>query len=153
MNKEKETKLTTRERMILSFLFGVGVTLLFVFNTSILNTEKKSKGEIDSLFEKQEKCASYREDAKQRMEDNYSISTPYFYDIFYSPKTDTCIYTYGVLLVEGSSGDLGSFIIADYFSGANLFSVTYDNSSENIEEFSYNKRPLFSEKVEEYRKK
>lgn len=123
----------------------VGVTTYFAFqnNGTVVS---------ESLFEKQERCANNRENAKQQLEDSFSLATPFFYDIFYSSKTGTCVYTYGLILLGEPPEETGSFVIADYFTGETLFEVGYDNSSDNDEEYSYNIRPKFTEAVEEYKK-
>ncbi len=130
-------------------LITIGAIILISSIFAIQNNQKIDNA--DSLFEKQERCSNNRENAKKQLEGTYSLATPYFYDIFYSPKTETCVYTYGVVLYGVSPRDVGGFMIADYFTGEQLFSVDYDNSTEDSSEYSYNKRPLFSEKVEEYR--
>jgi len=113
--------------------------------------QEKQVAVTESLFEKQERCANNRENAIKQLEDTYSLATPYFYDIFYSPKTDTCVYTYGLLLYGTSPDEIGSFGIADYFTGEQLFSVKYDNSSKDSSEYSYNIRPQHTQAVESYR--
>ena len=113
-------------------------------NSTIIDTNKIS-------FEKREKCANYRDKAQEQLEETYKMATPYFYDIFYSPKIDSCIYTHGLLLAGISPNEIGNFKIVDYFSGETIFSVGYDNSSENEEDYSYIKRPIFSEEVDKYR--
>lgn len=115
---------------------------------------QNNKGGVasESLFEKQERCANNRENAKQRLEDSFSLATPFFYDIFYSPKTDTCVYTYGLNLSGNPPEEIGSFVIADYFTGEELFSIQYDNSSGDENQYSYTIRPKFTEAVEEYKK-
>ena len=113
---------------------------------------KQQGQDSESLFNKQEQCASNRENAQRQLEETYKLATPYFYDIFYSQKTKTCVYTYGLLLAGESPNEIGSFVIADYFTGKQLFSVDYDNSSGDDSKYSYTVRPLFSEIVESYNK-
>lgn len=135
-----------RNTVILLMVVIIGL-VVFIFN--------EPKGPAitgESLFEKQETCAGNRENAEDQLEHTYSRATPYFYDIFYSFKTGTCVYTYGLVLYGVSPEEVGSFVIADYFTGEQLFEVTYDNSTEDSSEYSYNKRPLFTEMIKEYRK-
>lgn len=131
----------------------IAILLIVVVATGYLAFQN-SKGGVasGSLFEKQERCANNRENAKQQLEDSFSLATPFFYDIFYSPKTDTCVYTYGLILSGNPPEEIGSFVVADYFTGEELFSVQYDNSSGDENQYSYNIRPKFTEAVEEYKK-
>lgn len=129
----------------LIIIFVVGITLGYLlFNGNSANTESEP-------FAKREKCANYTEEAQQQLLGSYRLATSYFYDIFYSPKIDSCIYTYGLLLAGESPNELGSFNIVDYFSGEIIFSVNYDNSSKDEKDWSYMRRPIFSDEVEKYR--
>jgi len=132
--------------IIVILLLAVGATAYLAFQNN------KSDVVSESLFEKQERCANNRENAKQQLKDSFSLATPFFYDIFYSPKTETCVYTYGLILFGNPPEEIGSFVIADYFTGEKLFSVQYDNSSGDESQYSYNIRPKFTEAVEGYKK-
>lgn len=105
----------------------------------------------ESSFEKKKECALLRKDAQTQLEENYQFATPYFYDIFYSPKLNSCVYTYGVLLFGESPNELGSFILADFFTGETIVSENYDNSSDDESRWSYEVRPIWSQQVDEYR--
>jgi len=130
--------------IIAVLIITLGVSLYFNFQNSEVSS--------NSLFEKQERCANNRENVKRQLEESFSVATPYFYDIFYSPKTDTCVYTYGLLLYGESPEEVGSFVIADYFTGKELFSIRYDNSSSDESQYSYTIRPEFTKEVEKYKK-
>jgi hypothetical protein len=132
---------------IIILIIALGATIYFAFQN-----DNKNGVASESLFEKQERCANNRENAKQQLEDAFSLATPFFYDIFYSPKTDTCVYTYGLILAGNPPEEIGSFVIADYYTGEELFSVQYDNSSGDESQYSYTIRPEFTKAVEEYKK-
>ncbi len=137
----KNQKITILLAVVIIFLIG----LIFIKQRTITTSS-------ESLFEKQGICANNRENAKERLQETYSLATPYFYDIFYSPKTDTCVYTYGLVLSGVSPEEIGSFVIADYFTGEILFDIDYDNSTEDSNLYSYNKRPDFTNMIEKYKK-
>jgi len=137
------------------FKLSIALAVLFVavvVGYYFIFISKQQGLDNESLFNKQERCADNRESAQRQLEENYKIATPYFYDIFYSPKTKTCVYTYGLLLAGESPTEIGGFVIADYFAGKTLFSVDYDNSSGDESQYSYTVRPKFSDMVEQYKK-
>jgi hypothetical protein len=103
------------------------------------------------LFEKQKSCAESKLKAREYLDSQYTLLTPYFYDLFYSPKTGTCIITYGLLISGESPNEIGSFIIDDYFTSETLEEFQYWNSSDDESLHSYNIRPSFTQKVEEYK--
>jgi hypothetical protein len=105
----------------------------------------------DEIFEKQKSCADSRLAATEYLENQYKLMTPYFYDLFYSPKTKTCIMTYGLLTSGESPNEIGSFIIDDYFTGETIKEFQYWNSSDNESLHSYNIRPEFTKTIEEYK--
>lgn len=140
-------KVNTTNTIIVSL--GLIIVGLLIFIASSKNNPFVAS---ESLFNKQERCANNRENAQKQLEDSFKLATPYFYDIFYSSKTGTCVYTYGLILSGQSPNEIGSFVIADYFTGEQLFTVDYDNSSGNEKQYSYTKRPYFSNMVEEYKK-
>lgn len=114
-----------------------------------LGTNINDKSEVS--FEEKERCSNYRAEAKQQMQKSYRLVTPYFYNIFYSPKVDSCVYTYGVISAGELPNEVGAFKLADYFSGETLINVRYNNSSDQENDWSYKKRPLYEERVREYR--
>jgi len=129
------------------------LVLIIIILVGFIFTEQSNQTmSSESLFEKQERCANNRENAQKRLRETYSLAAPYFYDIFYSPKTGTCVYTYGLVLYGVSPEEVGSFVIADYFTGEILFDVDYDNSTEDSSLYSYNKRPDFTNMIEKYKK-
>ena len=117
----------------------------------IFSIDKNQVVTGESLFEKQERCANNRDNAKKQLEESYRLATPYFYDMFYSSKTDTCIYSYGVVLYGVAPKETGVFNIYDYFTNERLYSINYDNSSGDEENYSYNIRPKFNEEIEKYK--
>ncbi len=137
----KNQKVTIFLSVIIIFLIGF-----------IITEQNNPTANSESLFEKQERCVNNRDNAKKRLQETYSLATPYFYDIFYSSKTGTCVYTYGLVLSGVSPEEVGSFVIADYFTGEDLFNVDYDNSAEDSSLYSYNKRSDFRDMVEKYKK-
>lgn len=130
----------------------LGVLILVGVGVSYKGSSENPVSGQDTSFEKREKCANYREEAQIQLEETYSIAVPFFYDIFYSPKEDSCVYTHGLILMGDPPNERGSFVIVDYFSGDILFSVDYDNSSEDRSDWSSEQRPKFSAEVEGYRK-
>lgn len=128
------------------------VLIIFALGAYLINSKNSSTPTTESLFDKQERCANNRDNAQKQLEESYKLATPYFYDIFYSQKTGTCVYTYGLVLSGESPNEIGSFVIADYFTGEQLFSIQYDNSSNDESKFSYTVRPQFEDKVAEYKK-
>lgn len=130
-------------------LLSLVIIVMLIFIVSSRNNPTMTN---ESLFDKQERCAKNRENAQKQLKDSFKLATPYFYDIFYSSKTGTCIYTYGLILSGQSPNEIGSFAVTDYFTGEQLFSVDYDNSSGDENQYSYTKRPQFSDMVEEYKK-
>jgi len=105
----------------------------------------------NSLFEKQVICVNYTENAKKQLEDSYTLATPYFYEIFYSPKTKTCVYIDGVILSGSAPNDIGIFHINDYFTKETLFFINYDNTSSDEKMNSYDRRLIFSNEVKKYK--
>jgi hypothetical protein len=134
--------------IIIALLLVVIICMGIYFVTLKKNPEVAG----ESLFDKREHCANNRQNAQDQLENNYKLATPYFYDIFYSPKTGTCVYTYGLLLLGKSPNEVGSFVIADYFTGESLVSFQYDNSTEDESKYSYSVRPKFDDAVMLYRK-
>ncbi|MBU1046644.1 hypothetical protein KKH36_02590 [Patescibacteria group bacterium] len=129
----------------------IGIFLGYTFSGNISKEKISTEDSSNTLFDKREKCANYREQAKNQLNETYKIATPYFYDIFYSSKLDTCLYTHGLELFGTPPNESGSFVIVDYFSGDEIFSVDYDNSSTNEDNWSYNQRPNYSKEVEKYK--
>ncbi|GMQ82686.1 MAG: hypothetical protein BMS9Abin05_2144 [Rhodothermia bacterium] len=125
------------------------VILLLIVGGLYLNYS--ASGSEESLFEKQERCANNRVGAIEKLVGSYQTMTPYFYEIFYSPKTDTCVYTHGVVIGGESPDELGSFKLKDYFTGEDLEAFYYDNASDDVEEWSSVVRPKFREAYEKYR--
>lgn len=117
----------------------------------IINLKEVNNLALESSFAKKELCANNRQNAQKQLDENYSMATPFFYDIFYSSKTDSCIYTYGLVLYGTSPNEVGSFIIMDYFNGQKIESFKYDNSSGDEKQYSYTIRPHFDKAVERYR--
>ena len=105
----------------------------------------------DSQFERKKECALLAGKAKQQMEESYQLAQAFFYSIFYSPKTDSCVYTYGLVLSGESPNETGSFVLADFFTGESLLSETYYNASDDEQLLSYVIREKWNGQVDEYR--
>jgi len=131
-------------------LISIIITIFIMSSLMVFFSLKKTNSN-DISFEKKATCMNYEEDAKKQLLEAYSLATPYFFDIFYSSKTDSCVYTYGLVLSGEAPNDKGKFVIEDYFLKKILFSIDYDNSSTIDELNSYDKRMIFSEEKEIYK--
>lgn len=129
----------------------IGVLGIIILGLAIYIVYSNSKSSGDSIFEKQRACIEYRDDAAQEMTDNYSLASSYFYEVFFSPKTDTCLYTYGLVLTGISPKEVGSFVIVDYFTKETLFSLQYDNGGADEKKYSYNIRPVYEAELKKYK--
>lgn len=104
-----------------------------------------------SIFEKQRQCSLLRDNAKKKMEEDYKVATPFFYEIFYSPKTDSCLYHYGLKLYGTSPNEVGVFLLTDFFSGEDVGRAPYDNSSPDESKNSPDVRDDWNKIVDSYR--
>lgn len=130
----------------ISSLFISASALLFSFSVfSNKSTPEKT------IFEKKKECALLIDEAKNKMESDYKTMTPFFYDIFYSAKTDSCLYSYGVLVAGQSPEEIGSFILVDFFSGETLVSEQYYNNAEDSKLWSSTVRDKWREQVDTYK--
>ena len=128
------------------------ILLTLAMGTYIIVKRYKYSEPNEALFDKRESCANNKENAKKQLSETYSLANSYFYDIFYSSKMDTCIYSYGLVLTGNPPDEMGSFVISDYFTGETFFSINYDNSSSDDRQHSYNVRPKYTEVLKNYRK-
>jgi len=115
------------------------------------NTVDSKSTDSTSSFERKKECALLADGAKQQMNETYQLAQPFFYSIFYSPKVDSCVYTYGLVLSGVSPNETGSFVLADFFTGESLVSETYYNDSDDEQLYSYVIREKWNGLVDEYR--
>ena len=126
------------------------VSAFFLFYIAKKGNDQCISSDSSAIFEKQRQCVLLREGAKKKMEDDFKIATPFFYDIFYSPVTDSCLYTYGLLLAGEAPNEIGSFNLVDYFSGKTIISEQYDNSSDDFSKNSPDVREKWNMEVSKY---
>jgi len=125
--------------------------ILLVTGCTVGYQGNSENAKTTSSFEMRKECALLADKAKLQMEEAYTLAQPYFYDIFYSPKVDSCVYTHGLLLLGSSPNETGSFVLADFFSGETLVSETYYNGSGDEQLYSYVVREVWKDQVNEYR--
>jgi hypothetical protein len=142
------------QNVIISVL-ATCVILMGLFIIYLINNQASQIEPIVSdnkiSFDKQKTCSKYRESAQKKIEESYNLAQPYFHEIFYSPTTDTCLIAYGIVLAGVAPNDIGSFVIEDYFSNKELFSVNYDNTSENEKDYSYEVRRKYTEALNQFK--
>lgn len=128
----------------------IGILALMIVSFYFGKMSKDTSGEM--LFNKKRQCIELRDQAQKKMTEDFKIAKPFFYDIFYSSKTDSCLYHYGLLLLGESPNETGSFILADFFSGKTLAEAIYDNGSTDITKNSPFVREAWEKVVDSYRK-
>lgn len=125
-------------------------------NTAI---ETKETMTADQLFEKKKECIESHDTMMKQFGDKYSHHYSEFsiYEIFYSPKLNTCIYLTEALEIPPSDKALEliktvgwngydplnptwHYWINDYFSKERLFSVTCKGSDQRPCNFEFDKR-------------
>ncbi|MDP2690929.1 MAG: hypothetical protein Q8O95_00800 [bacterium] len=142
------------QQQTLKIALAIVITVLvtsgahFMFYISKQNVPPKINSDL--VFDKQRQCVLLREEAMKKMEGDFKMATPFFYDIFYSPVTDSCLYSYGLLLAGESPNEIGSFNLVDYFSGKTIVSEKYDNSSANYKQNSPDIREKWNQEVKKY---
>lgn len=127
----------------------IGIFILMIASFSLGRMLKSTSSE--AFFEKKRQCAELRDRAQKKMVDDFKMAKPFFYEIFYSPKTDSCLYHYGLLLLGEPPNETGSFVLADFFSGRTITEAAYDNGSTDVTKNSPSVREGWSKIVDSYR--
>lgn len=82
----------------------------------------------ENLFQKKQDCAIYKKQIEDKFEKNNNGEIPieYYYldEVFYSPKANSCMYTYSGMFGLKASDRYRTLYLADALSGALIFQAT-----------------------------
>lgn len=109
-----------------------------------VNPEKEVTN--SSQFEKKQECAKYKQDIENDINKNYNDSTriAFLTEIFYSPKRDSCLYTFKIDVLNNKS--LTSILkLEDYLSSQLVESMNIGS------DFPHNFQLDFTKLVDSYR--
>lgn len=90
-------------------------------------------------FEQKQKCASYKSKIESDFKSNNNSDAPveykYFNEIFYSPKQDSCLYSYSIVFGSSPKELYKNNYLVDALTGKQLFETNVMGGSKaNFEE-------------------
>jgi hypothetical protein len=130
--------------VILSISLYYNLQLKDNVQKKILNTQKVS-------FEQKQKCAIYKKDIESKFEKNNNEEKPieyqYLDEVFYSPKQDSCLYTYNGMFGLKAKERYTTRYLVDALTGSVLLQTTTISEGK----FDMNADTNFSELLKSYK--
>jgi hypothetical protein len=110
-------------------LLTVILCISLFYNFKSKNNLQKNILEVQKVsFEQKQKCAIYKKDIESKFEKNNNEEKPLEYQfldkVFYSPKQDSCLYTYNGMFGVKAKERYTTKYLVDALTGFILFQTT-----------------------------